>query len=417
MPDIGVEPSSQILDILEYASGLILGLVFRLCLKATPDKWSRPKIQILRQPIASMMGEEIDQTRRLLMEWYRRYHRRLPWRETRSPYRIWVSEVMLQQTQVQTVLPYYRQFLHDYPTVKALANADLQAVLKTWEGLGYYARARNMHRAANDILQKHGGKFPDSREALGELPGVGDYIAAAVLSIAFGQPYAVVDGNVKRVLSRLYKVSEPVNKSFSYPIFKAAAEKLLDRDHPGMFNQALMELGALVCTPKNPDCRQCPIHSLCRAYLTGCVKQFPKRVRRLKTPLHHIAVGVVYRNDRMLITQRKPEGLLGGLWEFPGGKVKQHEKPEKACIREIKEEVNLDVTVDGHITQVKHAYTHFKILMDVFLCRYRAGEVKLDGPVDFRWITLQEIDQYPFPKANHKFIPALKTLSPRIGRK
>jgi A/G-specific adenine glycosylase len=354
-----------------------------------------------------MTFKEINQTRKLLVEWYYRHHRRLPWRETRSPYRIWVSEVMLQQTQVQTVLPYYQQFLRHFPDVQTLANADLQAVLKAWEGLGYYARARNMHRAAKDIIQKHNGKFPESFEALRELPGIGDYIASAVLSIAFSQPYAVVDGNVKRVLSRLCELSEPVNKSVSYKTFKAAAEKLLDHRQPGMFNQALMELGALVCTPKNPDCGHCPIHSRCGAHLTGRVEQFPKRIRRPKTPLHHIAVGVVYKNKHVLITRRKPEGLLGGLWEFPGGKVQKNESPEKACIREIKEEVNLTVTVDGHISQVKHAYTHFKILMEVFLCRYVAGEVKLNGPMDFRWITLQEIDQYPFPKANHKFFHLL----------
>jgi A/G-specific adenine glycosylase len=353
------------------------------------------------------MGKEIDQVRNVLIEWYRRHHRRLPWRETRSPYRIWVSEVMLQQTQVQTVLPYYRQFLQDFPDVETLANADLQAVLKAWEGLGYYARARNMHRAAKDIIQIHSGKFPESRNALRELPGVGDYIASAVLSIAFSQPYAVVDGNVKRVLSRLYELAEPVNKSFSYKTFKAAADNLLDHRQPGISNQALMELGALVCTPKNPDCRHCPICSQCSAYRTKRVDQFPKRVRRPKTPLYHIAVGVVYKNDHMLITRRKPEGLLGGLWEFPGGKVRNHESPDKACIREIKEEVNLKVTVDRHISQVKHAYTHFKILMEVFLCRYVSGEVKLNGPEDFRWITLREIHQYPFPKANHKFIHLL----------
>jgi A/G-specific adenine glycosylase len=354
-----------------------------------------------------MPFKEINQTRKLLIKWYRRHHRRLPWRETKSPYRIWVSEVMLQQTQVQTVLPYYQQFLHDFPDLKTLANADLQAVLKAWEGLGYYARARNMHRAAKEILQRHNGEFPDFRDALRELPGVGDYIASAVLSIAFNQPYAVVDGNVKRVLSRLCELSEPVNKSFSYKTFKAAAEGLLDHRQPGIFNQALMELGALVCTPKNPDCRDCPIRSRCRAFQTQRVEQFPKRIRSAKIPLHHIAVGVVYKNDHMLITRRKPEGLLGGLWEFPGGKVQENESPEKACIREIKEEVNLNVTVDGHISQVKHAYTHFKILMDVFLCRYVYGEVKLNGPEDFRWITLGEIDQYPFPKANHKFFHLL----------
>jgi A/G-specific adenine glycosylase len=354
-----------------------------------------------------MTFKEIDQTRKLLIEWYRRHQRRLPWRETDDSYRIWVSEVMLQQTQMQTVLPYYQQFIRDFPDVKTLGNANLQSVLKAWEGLGYYARARNMHRSAKIILEQHAGILPDSWDVLRELPGIGDYIASAVLSIAFNQPYAVVDGNVKRVLARLYEISEPVNKSSSYKTFKGVADGLLDRRHPGMFNQALMELGALVCKPKKPDCNGCPVHSRCHANQAGHVDQFPKRIRKPKTPLHNIVVGVVYKNNHMLITRRKPEGLLGGLWEFPGGKIEKHERPEKACIREIKEEVNLNVTVDGHISQVKHAYTHFRIIMEVFSCRYVSGNVRLNGPVDFRWITLKEIDQYPFPKANHKFIHLL----------
>ena len=354
-----------------------------------------------------MTPKYIGQIQRLLIEWYQCHHRRLPWRETKDPYRIWVSEVMLQQTQVQTVLPYYQKFLRDFPDVRTLAKADLQTVLKAWEGLGYYARARNMHRSAKVIFEQHAGIFPDSWDVLRELPGVGDYIASAVLSIAFNQPYAVLDGNVKRVLARLYEISEPVNKPSSFKTFKGAADGLLDPRHPGMFNQALMELGALVCKPKKPDCNGCPLHSRCRANQKEHVGQFPKRIQKPRTPLQNIAVGVVYKNSHMLITRRKSEGLLGGLWEFPGGKVRNHESPEKACIREIKEEVNLNVTVDGHIAQVKHAYTHFKILMDVFLCRYVSGEVKLNGPEDFRWITLKEIHQYPFPRANLKFIHLL----------
>jgi A/G-specific adenine glycosylase len=354
-----------------------------------------------------MSSKKNQRTRNLLIQWYRRHHRQLPWRETDDPYRIWVSEVMLQQTQIKTVIPYYQNFLRDFPDVKALANGNLQKVLKAWEGLGYYARARNMHRAAKVILEQHAGKFPDSWDTLRELPGVGDYIAAAVLSIAFNQPYAVVDGNVKRVLARLYLITEPANKSSSYKTFKKAADGLLDHRFPGIFNQALMELGATVCKPKNPDCNHCPVRSRCRANQTGRVIQFPKRITTPKTPLFNIAVGVVYKNNHMLITRRKPEGLLGGLWEFPGGKIGKHETPEQACAREIKEEVNLSVAVTGHIAQVKHAYTHFKILMEVFSCRYVSGEVKLKGPVDFRWITLREIDQYPFPKANHKFIHLL----------
>jgi len=349
----------------------------------------------------------MNQTRKLLIDWYHRHYRRLPWRETDDPYRIWVSEVMLQQTQVQTVLPYYQRFLGDFPDVKTLANANLQAVLKAWEGLGYYARPRNMHRSARIILKQHAGIFPDSWDVLRELPGIGDYIASAVLSIAFNQPYVVLDGNVKRVLSRLYEISAPVNKSSSHKIFKERADELLDRRHPCLFNQALMELGALVCKPKNPGCKGCPVHSSCLASHEGHVDQFPKRIRRPKTPVHNIAVGVVYKDNHMLITRRKTEGLLGGLWEFPGGKIGKHERPEQACVREIKEEVNLSVTVTGHIAQVKHAYTHFKIIMEVFFCQYVSGDIKLNGPVDFRWITLKEIERYPFPKANHKFFHLL----------
>lgn len=354
-----------------------------------------------------MKLNKIEQIQKRLIKWYYDYHRRLPWRQTDNPYQIWVSEVMLQQTQIKTVLPYYQRFIIHFPDIEALANSDLQKVLKVWEGLGYYARARNLHRAAKIIHEEYTGKFPDRLETIQKLPGVGDYIAAAVLSIAFDQPYAVVDGNVKRVLARLYEISEPVNKSSSHKTFKGVADGLLDRRRPGIFNQAMMELGALVCKPKNPACSRCPIRSSCRTDRAGITNEFPKRIQTPKTPVHHIAVGVVYKNNHMLITQRKPEGLLGGLWEFPGGKIRQHERPEKACIREIKEEVNLNVTVTGHIAQIKHAYTHFRILMDVFSCRYVSGRVKLNGPVDFRWITRREIEQYPFPKANHKFIALL----------
>ena len=354
-----------------------------------------------------MTPKQIEQFRKRLLEWYRRHHRRLPWRETDDPYRIWISEVMLQQTQIQTVLPYYQKFLLHFPTVKRLADADLQKVLKVWEGLGYYARARNMHRAATVLLEQYAGKLPENWALVRALPGVGDYIAAALLSIAFNQPYAVVDGNVKRVLARLYEIADPINKSSSYKIFKEAAGRLLDHRHPGIFNQAMMELGATICKPGKPECNRCPVCSLCHANQAGNADKFPKRIKTPKTPLHHIVVGVVYKNNHMLITRRKFEGLLGGLWEFPGGKVRKHETPESACVREMKEEVNLGVAVAGHIAQVKHAYTHFKILMDVFSCRYVSGDVKLNGPVDFRWITRREIEHYPFPKANHKFIHLL----------
>ena len=343
-----------------------------------------------------------------LLNWYRHSHRQLPWRSTDNPYHIWVSEVMLQQTQVNTVLPYYRKFLTQFPDIKSLASADVQAVLKLWEGLGYYARARNLHRAANMVMEDHLGQIPASWEDFKRLPGVGDYIANAVLSIAFDQPHPVIDGNVKRVLSRLLLIEAPVNRSSSYKLFRDAAGRLLDQQNPASFNQAMMELGAVVCKPKNPICDHCPLQLDCGAHRVGRVNEYPKRVKSKPVPEYHIAVGVVFKNNQVLITQRNLEGLLGGLWEFPGGKVRKNEDPETACIREIKEEVNLMVNIDSYLSRVKHAYTHFKIILDVYCCRYLKGRVKLKGPVDYRWIKVNEIDRFPFPKANHKFIPQLK---------
>ncbi len=344
-----------------------------------------------------------------LVGWYQDNQRALPWRKTDDPYSIWVSEVMLQQTQVNTVLPYYRAFLKKFPTVRHLARAQLQEVLKLWEGMGYYARARNLHRAAAIVMRELNGVIPSNWDMFRRLPGVGDYIAAAVLSIAFDQPYAVVDGNVKRVLARLQRIDAPVNSTVSAKAFKTTAENLKDKRRPGAYNQAMMELGALICKPKAPLCEKCPVQSFCQAYRTNTVAAYPRKTARRQTPHYRIAVGVVIKGDRILITQRKPDGLLGGLWEFPGGKIKKGEEAEAACVREIKEEVNLQIKVIEHLARVKHAYTHFKISMDVFCCEYLAGRVKRYGPVDHRWIKISAIDRYPLPKANHKFLPQLKS--------
>ncbi len=350
---------------------------------------------------------DIQSLRNALTAWYQVNQRELPWRKVSDPYPIWVSEVMLQQTQVATVLPYYHEFLKRFADLPKLAGADLQEILKAWEGLGYYARARNLHKAAGIVVDQHQGHIPQSWQDFRKLPGVGDYIAAAVLSIAFNQPYSVVDGNVKRVLSRLFVMNEPVNQSPAKKIFQQAAADLLDAQKPGSFNQALMELGAIVCKPRNPLCRTCPVQTWCLAYQDNRIFEFPRKLKKQPTPQYQVAVGVVFKKGRVLITRRKPEGLLGGLWEFPGGKIKIREKAEAACIREIKEEVNLAVKVDSHLCMVKHAYTHFKIQMEVFCCTYISGRVKLNGPVDHRWIRLNQLENFPLPKANHKFLSQL----------
>ncbi len=315
---------------------------------------------------------------------------------------------MLQQTRVKTVIPYYGRFLNHFTDIHQLAKADLNTVLKVWEGLGYYARARNLHSAARVVVEDYGGVVPDDFDTFRKLPGVGDYIASAVMSIAFGKPYAVVDGNVKRVLARITKCELPVNMAAGHDYFSEIAQRLLAKRNPGSHNQGIMELGALVCTPKQPRCADCPVKRLCRAFLENEVGLFPKKAPRSRVPLFHIAAGIVCKGKRILITRRKPEGLLGGLWEFPGGKVKKGEGAEAACVREIKEETNLKVCVEEHLVRVRHAYTHFKIEMDAFRCNHVEGRIRLSGPEDFRWIRLRDLTKYPFPKANHKVIEILK---------
>ena len=361
--------------------------------------------------VLKLTHQEITRVRKNLIAWYETHKRDLPWRKTTDPYFIWVSEVMLQQTQVNTVIPYYHRFIRRFKSVRQLSRADLQAVLKLWEGLGYYGRARNLHRAAQIVAREYSGAVPNQWELLRRLPGVGDYIAAAVLSIAFNQPFAVVDGNVKRVLARLLKIDVPVNGSQAAVTYRHTATELLDRRRPGAFNQALMELGAIICKPGQPACSACPLSSLCMAFQTDSLAAYPKKNKKRPTPQYRLAVGVVFKNGKVLITQRRPDGLLGGLWEFPGGKIEKDESPEAACVREIKEEVNLSVRIDCHLAQVKHAYTHFKIIMEVYCCTYLDGRVRLNGPVAHRWIRLPEIHKFPVPKANHKFIPKLMKLT------
>ena len=351
---------------------------------------------------------ELSGLRAQLLNWFDTHQRDLPWRRTSDPYQIWVSEVMLQQTQVKTVIPYFKRFISRFPSVDALAAADLNDVLKLWEGLGYYSRARNLHKASGIVCRDHQAIVPSEYSLFRELPGVGNYIAAAVLSIAFDRSLAVVDGNVKRVLARLFELEQPVNLPKAHADFQYIADILLEKERPGDFNQAMMELGALVCKPAAPDCGACLLTSWCSSFKQGRVEQFPHRLKKKPVPVYRIATGVVLKGEKILITLRKPEGLLGGMWEFPGGKTEPGESTSQACVREIMEETNLVIEITQPLTVIKHAYTHFKIAMDVFICHYRSGRVRLRGPVDHRWITFEQIKKYPFPKANHKIFPLLE---------
>ncbi len=262
----------------------------------------------------------IPTLRRRLLAWYQDHQRDLPWRQTRDPYRIWISEVMLQQTQVATVIPYYHRFLRRFPDLPTLARADMQEILKLWEGLGYYRRAHNLHQAARMLMDDSNGRIPHRRRPFLALPGVGNYIANAVMSIAFDLPCAVVDGNVKRVLARLGGMAEAVNHPPAHRTYQLAADRLLDDRCPGRFNQALMELGALVCTPRTPNCKACPWQAYCFARKHDATGDLPQRIRKAPKKEHAMVAGVLCHRHRLLIVQRPPEGLLAGLWEFPGGR-------------------------------------------------------------------------------------------------
>ena len=345
--------------------------------------------------------------RNALLKWFEKHQREMPWRGIDDPYKIWVSEVMLQQTQVKKVVSYYERFIAKFPDVQHLADAPLQDVLKVWEGLGYYARARNLHKAAQIITKEYAGKIPNDYATFRKLPGIGDYSAAAVHSIAFNEPYAAVDGNIKRVLARLLLIDTPINDTSSAKLFQQSADKLLDQKEPGQFNQAMMELGAIVCRPQSPTCLVCPVNLFCGAFQTARQDEFPIRLKREKVPEHHMVAGVIYKGSKALIVQRPLDGLLGGLWEFPNGNVEESENVEQACIRHISDVVNLSVSKIKYITQVRHAFTHFKIVVDVYTCDYQSGEVDLNGPIDAKWVKLSELKDYPLPRATHKFLDKL----------
>ena len=349
--------------------------------------------------------------RRSLLSWYATAGRDLPWRRTRDPYAIWVSEVMLQQTQVKAVVPYYERWLERFPAIASLAQADLQAVLKSWEGLGYYARARNLHRAAQAILTRHEGVFPCELAAVLALPGIGRTTAGGILSAAFDLPIPILDGNVKRVLARLMGLDIPPKQALKQ--LWDWSDRLLDPERPRDFNQALMDLGATVCTPRNPKCDRCPWQNECEAYRQGQQARIP--MREVKAPLPHKRIGVAViwgEGDRILIDRRRQEGLLGGLWEFPGGKLEAGETAVDCVRREIKEELDLDVEVGPWLLDVDHAYTHFRVTLHVYHCRYLGGTPKPLECDEIRWVELSALADFPFPKANSRIIAALPERSP-----
>jgi A/G-specific adenine glycosylase len=354
------------------------------------------------------LSQPVEAIRSRLLTWYYHNRRDLPWRSETSPYRIWISEVMLQQTQVKTVIPYYQRFLERFPTLADLAAAPLADVLKAWEGLGYYARARNLHRAAGEIVTKYGGQFPPTYAELRRLPGFGDYTAGAVAAIAFGEAVPAMDGNVKRVLARLFAIREALNRGPTARHLRELATALVDPAVPGDWTQALMELGATVCLPQNPKCLLCPVNDLCQARQQGLERTLPSKSAKKALPHYDVAAAVIHQDGRVLIAQRPPEGMLGGLWEFPGGKQESGETLAECLEREIQEELGVAIAVGEPLVTVKHSYTHFKITLHAFACRLLAGQPRAIGVADWRYVTLAQLDSFAFPRTDQKIIAALR---------
>lgn len=325
----------------------------------------------------------------------------MPWRGELDPYKIWVSEIMLQQTRVDQAWPYFENFISQFPTVFDLAEAEQQQVLKVWEGLGYYSRARNLHSAAKDVAENYGGKLPETYKEIIQLKGIGPYTAAAITSIAFNEANAVVDGNVIRVLARYFGIEEDTRSGKTRKLVQELASELIDVMRPGDFNQALMELGSVVCKPSNPLCIECPVLSGCEAAKTARTDVIPYKSPAKKKPHHHIGVGIIEdENGKVLIALRPENAMLGGLWEFPGGKQKEGEKITTTVERELHEELDVKVEALKEFMILKHTYSHFSITLHAYLCRLISGNPKPKVSQKILWVEKSELEKYPFPKAN-----------------
>ncbi len=322
----------------------------------------------------------------------------------------------MQQTRVDTVEAYYRSWMKRFPSLRSLAEAPLQDVLKAWEGLGYYARARNAHRAARELVASNGGRFPRTFDGLRALPGVGPYTAAAIGSLALGLDEAVVDGNVIRVLTRLYGYSEDVRSSTAKARIQAWADAHLVPGRAGEVNEATMELGAMICTPRAPDCGRCPMRDECVARSEGDPEAYPVKAARAAVPHIHVGAGVIVKRDgRVLLAQRKEDAMLGGLWEFPGGRQEKGESLEECVARELQEELGIQVRVGPHLTTVRHAFSHFTMELHAYWVRIEKGRPRAIDCDDVTWATVEEIGGYPLPKADIRILDVLrKTVVPEF---
>ena len=341
-----------------------------------------------------------------ILEWFRENARDLPWRKTYDPYHVWISEIMLQQTQMDRVADYFGKWMQRFPDIASITAAGEEDVLKMWEGLGYYRRARNILKSAHILLTQYGGRLPKKYEQLLRLPGIGRYTAAAITSIAFNRDHPLVDANIERLFARLFDLAQPVKDKKMHAFIWQKAAELLPRGRAREFNQALMELGALVCLPKNPRCKICPIRRFCKAYEKGNVQVRPVLLTPPRTVFIEMATGILQHKGRILVQKRKEKGVWANLWEFPGGRLEPGETPEMALIREYHEETELTVGALQKITTVQHSYTIYRVTLHCYFCTLLDASAKpvLHAAQEYRWVTFEDLAELAFPAGHRRLI-------------
>lgn len=355
---------------------------------------------------------KIEKFQEDLIEWFKKEQRNLPWRKDKDPYKIWVSEIMLQQTRVDTVIPYFQRFIEIFPTIKDLAEAEEEQVLKAWEGLGYYSRARNLQTAVREVHEKYEGKVPSTKKEISQLKGVGPYTAGAILSIAYGVPEPAVDGNVMRVLSRILNIEDDISKQKTRKRFENIIYEMISREDPSSFNQGLMELGAIVCTPTSPSCLLCPVREHCRAFELGKQTELPVKTKTKSTKEVQLTAAVLISEDeKVLIRKRPDEGLLAKLWEFPNEPSPKEENILTSFETDMWNKHGIKVKINDFLTNIEHVFSHLKWNIHVFIGM-------IDGKVvdssKMKLVSLKELDDYAFPVSHQKIIQQYKDFLLRL---
>jgi A/G-specific adenine glycosylase len=353
------------------------------------------------EPLKHLITIDQEEFQNDLITWFSKEQRDLPWRKDRDPYRVWVSEIMLQQTRVDTVIPYFNRFLERFPTIDALAMADEDEVLKAWEGLGYYSRVRNLQSAVKEVSEKYSGIVPDTPKEISSLKGVGPYTAGAILSIAYGKPEPAVDGNVMRVFSRILSIWLDIAKPSTRKVFEEAVRALISKENPSYFNQALMELGALICTPTSPSCLLCPVCDHCHAFNEGVQTELPVKSKKKAARKLNMAAAVLFTEDnRVVIHKRASSGLLANLWEFPNFEVSSTRSGRKQLEERMEEAYSVEATLKaGVMTKIQHVFTHIIWDIEVYAGSVETSTLK---ETDLIAVTIEEMEKYAFPVSHQK---------------